>query len=325
MVIRNYFIKAQQLNRSPGPFLLGLLNCRNLLLKIIPISGQPINVPLFSNSNKLPVGAQPTLGVAYPEIEILFVTTKKDFEILPHAIMAAQKVTSHHSEITTYLIVPDSECQDARDLVSGMPGKIYVLPESEFFTSKQLIRIRNHFGSRSGWVIQQLLKVEFVSRSGKMGVLVVDSDTILLQPRMWLDSEGRQLLTPSWEWHKPYYDFLEAAGFRKGSITQSFVPHHMLMQPTFMREARTMVGWEEFDSLIEYLVFEGRNDVQSPFCIEFELYAQFMLQRHPDKLEISKWANIGIPRERSELSTQVLEVSRSLVGKFASVSFHAYL
>lgn len=325
MVIRSLFNKVQQLDSHPGRLFLGLLSIRNLLLQTFRIPGQPINLPLFSFSNKLPPGAQPAPDVTYPELEILFVTTKKDFEILPHAIMAAQKATSHHSVITTCLIVPDSECLDARVLASGLPGQIHVTPESEFFKNEQITRIRNHFGNRSGWVIQQLLKVEFVSRSNKKGVLVVDSDTILLAPRIWLDSQGRQLLTPSWEWHKPYYDFLEVAGFKKASLTQSFVPHHMLMQPIYMREARKMVGWEEFDSLINYLVTEGRNDIQSPFCIEFELYAQFMLQRHPEKLEISKWANIGIPREKSEVAKQVEDASRSLFGKFASVSFHAYL
>jgi len=324
-MIRRYFNSVQQLGKRPGAPFLAILKIRNLLLKALKFKGQAIELSLFSYSNKLTAGSQPTFGDIYPEIEVLFVTTKKDFEILPYAIMAAQKSVSHHSGSSTSLVVPDSEFQDARLLVASLPGDIRVLPESEFFSLDQMRKIREHFRSRSGWVIQQLLKVEFVTKSKKMGVLVVDSDTILLESRVWLDSQGRQLLTPTWEWHKPYYEFLEQAGFEKGSLTQSFVPHHMLMQPIYMREARKFVGWEDFETLIDYLVSRGRNDIQSPFCIEFELYAQFLLQKHPNKVEISKWANIGISRTKNELAKQIEVATHSMSGKFASVSFHSYL
>lgn len=324
-MIRSYFNSVQQLGKQPGSLFVMLLRLRNILIRAFGFKGKAIELDLFSYSNKLGAGARPKLGDKYPEIEILFVTTKKDFEILPYAIRAAQKSVQHHSGTSTSLIVPDSEIKFAQLLTVNLPGEIYVLPESDFFSSDQMARVRQHFGSRAGWVIQQLLKVEFVSSSRKEGVLVVDSDTLLLEPRVWLDSQGRQLLTPTWEWNKPYYDFLEQAGFEKGSLTHSFVPHHMLMQPVYMREARNFVSWGDFEKLISYLVLHGRNEIQSPFCIEFELYAQFMLQNHPNKIEISKWANIGIPRSKTGLANQIEGATQSLSGKFASVSFHEYL
>ncbi len=324
-MIRKYFNRVQELGRKPSFLLLAILVLRNFLICWFRFPGNRINVSLFSSANNLSAGAAPCAGGDYPAIEILFVTTKKDFEVLVHSIRAAQESTIHHLRSTTAVIVPDVEYGEASKLLSQGFADVRVLRESDFLTFEQMSRIRNRFGERSGWVIQQLLKVEYVSRSQQMGVLIVDSDTLLLNPRIWLDKSGRQLLSPSWEWHQPYYDFLENAGFEVGSLNQSFVSHHMLMQPQHMRNARLFLGWQDLDFLIEYLILKSNPHAQSPFCIEYELYAQYMLKFHPEKITLAKWSNIGISREARQLDTQIRFIKSSLSSKFASVSLHGYL
>jgi len=287
--------------------------------------GNAIKVSLFSYANNLPPGAAPSNEDKYPEIEILFITTKKDFGILVHSIRAAQESTKHHSNSSTSIVVPDAEYLEARSLLLREYANVKVLRESEFLTDEQITRIRNRFGKRSGWVIQQLLKVEYVSRSQQMGVLVVDSDTLLLEPRMWIDHDGRQLLTPSWEWHQPYYDFLVGAGFETGTLAKSFVSHHMLMQPIYMQAARSYLGWQDIDDLITYVILNSDPRAESPFCVEFELYAQFVLAFHPEKVVLSKWSNIGVSRDSADLDSQISSIKNLLTGKFASISLHAYL
>lgn len=44
---------------------------------------------------------------------------------------------------------------------------------------------------RWGWVKQQILKLVFVARSSSDGVLVLDANTIHLQPRVWLHGQGK--------------------------------------------------------------------------------------------------------------------------------------
>lgn len=324
-MIRKYFNRAQEIEHKPSLLFRLILVLRNILISWFRLPGNPIDVSLFSAANKLSFGATPDAGEDYPAIEILFVTTKKDFEILVHSIRAAQESTSHHPRSTTSVLVPDAEHDQASKLLSQGFRDVRVLRESDFLTIEQMSNIRNRFGKRSGWVIQQLLKVEFVSRSQQMGVLIVDSDTLILNPRIWLDKSGSQLLTPTWEWHQPYYDFLENAGFEAGSLKQSFVSHHMLMQPQHLRDARLFLGWQNLDFLIEYLILKSDIHAQSPFCIEYELYAQFMLKFHPEKVTLAKWSNIGISRETGNLDTQIRFIKNSLSSKFASVSLHAYL
>lgn len=324
-MIREYFNRAQEFGHKPSMLIQIILALRNFLITWCGFPGSRVAISLFSDANKLSFGIAPIAGEDYPEIEILFVTTKKDFEILVHSIRAAQEVTSHHLKATAVVIVPDNEHGEACDLLLQEFGDARVLCESDFLTTEQISNIRNRFGQRCGWVIQQLLKVEFVSRSEQVGVLIVDSDTLLLKPRIWLDNNGGQVLTPSWEWHPPYYEFLENAGFEIGSLKQSFVSHHMLMQPRYMRDAREFLDWQDLDFLIKYLILNSDIGAESPFCIEFELYAQFMLKFHPEKITLAKWSNIGMSRNIGQLDTQIEFIKRSLSPKFASVSLHAYL
>lgn len=324
-MLRKYFNRVQELHHQPSIFFLLILVLRNLLIYIFRLPGNAIKVSLFSYANNLSSGATPSINDKYPEIEILFVSTKKDFGILVHSIRAAQESTKHHSKTSTSIVVPDAEYLEARALLLREYPDIKILRESEFLTDEQITRIRNRFGKRSGWVIQQLLKVEYVSRSKQMGVLVVDSDTLLLEPRVWINEHGRQILTPSWEWHQPYYDFLVQAGFEIGTLTKSFVSHHMLMQPKYMQDARSYLGWQDLDVLITYLILNSDIRAESPFCIEFELYAQFVLAFHSEKIVLSKWSNIGVSRESADLDSQISSIKNLLTGKFASISLHAYL
>lgn len=324
-MIRKYFAFTQQLHRRPSRFILFMLFFRNVLFQLLQKQHRKISLKQFSHANNLPAGTDTFPGISYPMLEILFVSTEKDFSILPNSISAAVRSTSHHSEVKVVVIVPDKEVSLAKEQITNLIDGIEIQAESNYITEEQLESIRQRFKSRAGWVIQQILKVEYVSRSTAPGVLVVDSDTILLSKREWLTEDLRQILCPSWEWHEPYYAFLVRLGFDRRNLKHSFIAHHMLMQPKYMREARAFVAWQETDVLIRYLIDNADSNQSSPFCVEFELYAQFMLANYPEKVAVVKWSNIGIPRNALDIQSQVDMIQAELKDKFASVSLHSYL
>ena len=324
-MIRKYFEFTQQLHGRPSRFILVMLFFRNVLFQIQKKQHRKISLQQFSFANNLSAGNDPSSDISFPKIEILFVSTEKDFSILPYSILAAVHSTSHHREVKVVVIVPDKEVSLAKEQITNLVDGIEIQAESRYISDEQFASIRNRFKSRAGWVIQQILKVEFVSRSTAPGVLVVDSDTILLSQREWLTNDLRQILCPSWEWHKPYYDFLTRLGFDRRNLKHSFISHHMLMQPIYMREARAFVSWEKTETLIRYLIDNADPGESSPFCIEFELYAQYMLRNHSEKVRIVKWSNIGVARSAVNIEVQVDLIRAELKGQFASVSLHSYL
>jgi hypothetical protein len=101
----------------------------------------------------------------------------------------------------------------------------------------------------------------------------------------------------------------------------------MLFQPQIMKEVLTNIGWTTPDLLVQDLISSTKNDENSPFSIDYELYAQYLLSVHPEKVLIEKWSNLEASDKKfSESSVDYSRrVSASAVGKYASVSFHSYL
>ena len=90
-------------------------------------------------------------------------------------------------------------------------------------------------GNRIGWIYQQLLKLymPFVIPGISSNILLLDADTIFLNPVSFLNSKGEPLFNPSKNKQYPSY-FKHAKrllpDFRKVFPDYSGVCHHMLIQ-----------------------------------------------------------------------------------------------
>jgi hypothetical protein len=74
----------------------------------------------------------------------------------------------------------------------------------------------------------------------------------------------------------------------------------------------------------EILNFSEGDEV-SPFCIDFEFYAQYMYNYHSNLVRLEKWSNVGVKRVDAPIERQLDEAVPKSVGRFASISLHAYL
>ncbi len=252
------------------------------------------------------------------DIEILFVCAAKDIQILPNAIKNAMVATAAHNLKKVAIVVPEIDLLHIREACRGISELVVVVSENLILPADQIFELKQHFGHRAGWVIQQLLKIEYVSKAEVPGVLVCDSDTLLIQPRVWMNSNEEQLLTPTWEWHPAYYEFLSKLNLSSLKPKYTFVPHHMLMQPKFIREVRQLLGWNTLSEIRDYLVTNSETNEMSPFSVDYELYAQFMFKFHRDKVLLSKWSNLEQLRFREEKN-------EGKYRKYNSISFHDHL
>lgn len=318
------FPDIQSISYKPHKYLFTLVHKAHLVIRFLGGKGLSKYFRYLEIST-LPFTKLDSLPSSAPEIEILFVTTEKDFPVLKKAIQFASQATSHHKKTDFITLVPDHEVDICTKFLAELEFPVKVLKESQYINQDIRNRIKTKFGNRFGWVIQQILKDLYVLNSNSAGVLIVDSDTLLLEKRMWLDSEGNQLLTPSWEYHLPYYQFLETRGVCDNWPKFTFVSHHMLMQPKILREAFEYAGWASTEALIDSLVEVQNLNEQSPFCIEYELYGQYIVSRYPHLIKLEKWSNIGCSRDTTNGSSIEEIVFERYSGKYASVSLHSYL
>ena len=263
-----------------------------------------------------------------PEIDLFLACAGKDLLTLPLAISAAA-VNVKNPIGTISVAVPDHDRDTAQSVLaetlsSGTLDRVRITADSEWVNPKTINDLRQVFGNRFGWVLQQIITTNFVLKSSSRGVLVINSDTVLTRPKLFLDSKGKQILHRSSEFNEPYYKYLRSLD-EQLEVKSSHVTHHMLMQPDLMRAVMRHIGFESIDALGRSVIDFSSKTGQRQFCLEFELYAQFVKLLFPERIIEIKFSNISVSRtdELAVLERQAHQIGRSKV--FNSVSFHDYL
>jgi hypothetical protein len=258
-------------------------------------------------------------------IELVFVSIKKDFPVLVESIKFAKLSISRYQYGGVRVIVPElevSECE-ALFLKSGL-GEISVVSENTLVSPDSVDLLRATFNGRANWVLQQILKVQAVLTSTSDASLIVDSDTLLLTRRPWFSANSSQLLTPSYEYNAPYYYFLERLSISDQNPKYTFISHHMLMQKLELAETFLALEWGDVHNMIEYICQNANAELESPVCVEYELYAQALLRRSPSKVHFGTWSNISISRVFLDRVLTLKYALWVLSICFHSVSLHSW-
>jgi len=282
------------------------------------------DIKRFIAINKLPNNPLKSSELDTPAIHLLLVTKSQDIHLLEVVITQALK-NSLNPITAIIIIVPNIEVNHVSKLLKGnffsdllsISGEDFVIPE------KVRNQIKLEFGNLYGWILQQLLKIWSVANSNAQGVLVLDADTILLSPKLFLDKFETQILQPSFEFHLPYYEFLNNFKPHFGKFDNSFISHHMLMQPKYAAEAFRRISSTLDDFAQEICSKYDKREI-NPICIEFELYAQFMITNFRSKVVLSKWSNLSVKRSKILDENGNYNFS-SYVNKFNSISVHSWM
>ena len=270
------------------------------------------NGQLFSSSNN-------------PEIEILFVVASKDFKILPESISRA--VGNSINSISKITIITRSvDVSMCEKLINELKFKIpvTVLNEDDVIIESDRVKLKTKFKENYGWILQQLLTVDYILKSSSKGVLAIDADTIMMQNTLWLNSKGEQILLVSHEYHKPYYQFLRNINLIKYMPDYTFITHHMLFQPEKLKNIWGKVGVYNITDVVHILVENDNLKPLSPVCLEFEPYAQGLMLNFPSQVVLSRFCNIRLSAKSHQLDLAASIERLEDEGLYKSVSFHSW-
>jgi hypothetical protein len=126
----------------------------------------------------------------------------------------------------------------------------------------------------------------------------------------------------SYEYHKPYYDFLRRFRLDEKKFKASHITHHMLMQPKYLRLIYSEFIHEDFTNLdyfVEQIIKYSDPAESSPVCVEFELYALGMRSKFESKVQLRKFGNRSVDRQ-----TYIESSAKDFHG-LNSISLHSYL
>jgi hypothetical protein len=167
--------------------------------------------------------------------------------------------------------------------------------------------------SRNGWYLQQLLKLYagFVVPDISEKYLVIDADTFFLKPTTFLDGDVC-LYNVGTEYHAPYFAHMSKLHpDLKKYTTSSGICHHMMFETKYVKHLFEIV--ESLNSDEFYKVFlKCVTEYTGSGASEYEIYFNFMLKFHSDKIKI---------RSLSFKNTNRLELDSG----FDYISYHWYM
>jgi Family of unknown function (DUF6492) len=197
-------------------------------------------------------------------------------------------------------------------------GRVYVISKSPFtkeaewvdetlfpfsYSSVNRQVYREEQGDRTGWVFQQLLKfyAPFVIPEISSNVLIIDADTVFLNPVSFITEKGNPMFNPRLQYTPSYFTHMKKLlpSVKPNKII-SAVTHHMLFQRAVLEDL-----FSEVEKLHQKPFWEAFCDCTSfPVSVpsEYEIYYHFFASRSKQpKLHLLKWRNHPDPSEASLL------------------------
>ena len=255
-------------------------------------------------------------------ISVMIPCIDKDWAILPFCLQGIE--TNILNKVQKISVVTN----DIEYIPNYRSSKLEILHEKEFLAN-DIIKLLDRYvpQSKRGWVIKQILTFKFAYQSADAYILVVDADTVLTKPRLFVQG-GRQVLIPVVEYND-YDSFATNTTWgRKGaSFGISFTCHHLLLQTDLVREMFDEIGG--FSEGVKRWLISADNDPWSPIS-DMHSYGTWMLNTHPGRTVFARWGNLRVSRTVLEhyQGQSNVDVYRYLVSKFSrynSISFHHYL
>ncbi|HEY5236698.1 MAG TPA: hypothetical protein VIJ14_11010, partial [Rhabdochlamydiaceae bacterium] len=145
-------------------------------------------------------------------------------------------------------------------------------------------------------ITQQLMKLytPYTIPEISSNVLLLDADTVFLNPIEFINSEGEPYFTAAGEYHIPYFEHMKRLlPWLKRETDHSGICHHMLMQKCVLDDLFQMIEkqhqtapWKAICSCVTDFYGSGLS--------EYEIYFNFILARS-DQAHIRslKWENWG--------------------------------
>jgi hypothetical protein len=153
----------------------------------------------------------------------------------------------------------------------------------------------SHAHNRSGWYLQQLLKL--YAGHCIPGILprylVVDCDTQFVRPTHFIEpNTGKMVFSLGQQHHKPYFNHMQRLhpDFKRQRPNMSGIIHHMMFDVSFVDELINMVETQHPGRPFWQVFLEQVDVKDQPLsgASEYELYFNFMLAFHSEDMLIRK-------------------------------------
>lgn len=247
------------------------------------------------------------------KIDILIPAIEKDLGTLPFVIDALRKHVKH--PIGQIMIVAPKK-KRIMDLCVRKGCK-FINENTVLPITKKDIVYRSRTWERSGWLFQQLLKLNGDTLSSSKFFLVIDADTVLIRPHTFRSGNKTVFYCRYWSQGEYFRTYRKLMG-RQRSSSSSFVTHYMLFEKSKLIQMKRAIEAKHHMSWHAAILRSIDRTKQFGFS-EFETYGNFLHSTYPGGLILKKALNKSLNMNVKQASNaRVVRLSR----KFRSISFH---
>lgn len=236
-------------------------------------------------------------------IDIYIPVTKKDIGFLTQVVKAARENIKH--PINKIFIVgnKNDEIEGAAKLLNA----VFVDELTVLGYGKTRINYVVEGDDRSGWLYQQLLKLNADKITKMDNFLVLDADTLLIKPKIFLHKH-RFIFDMSEERHEPYHKVYKKIMQKNTSSTLSFITHYMIFNRHILKNLKLEIEKKHNKPWDEVIIENTDYQDKSGFS-EYELYGNYALHFFSKKVKFEYWFNSS---------------SDKCPNPTKSISFHSY-
>lgn len=182
-------------------------------------------------------------------------------------------------------------------------------------------------GKRTGWYVQQFIKLGYSKICKDEYYLLWDSDTIPVKRIELFDEDGVPFIDCKTEYHKPYFDTIGnlLPGYKK-QVKESFIAEHMLINKQVMldlindiEQNTALAGVDYIEKIINAI--DSKELASSGFS-EFETYGTYVYKKYPDRYKVRKWKSLRFGGFYFEGANDLNDENRKwLAKKYDAISF----
>ena len=247
------------------------------------------------------------------KIDILIPAIEKDLVTLPFVIDSVRKYVKH--PIGQIMIVAPRK-KRIMDLCVRKGCK-FINENTVLPITKKDINYRSKTWERSGWLFQQLLKLNGATLGSSNFFLAIDADTVMIRPHVFRTRNKTVFYTRNWSRNEYFTTYRKLLG-KKRSTSTSFVTHYMLFEKSRLVEMKRVIEAKHHRRWYSAIIRSMDKTKQFAFS-EFETYANYVYSTHPEGLILKKSLNKGLNMSVTQASeTRVNRLSK----QYRSISFH---
>lgn len=246
-------------------------------------------------------------------MDVLIPAIDKDMGTLPLVIDSLRRYVQHRIG-TIYIVSPKSD--RIRQLCANKKCT-FIDEKTVLPITKKHIRYGTARWDRSGWLYQQLLKMNGDKISKAPFFLVIDADTILIRPHVFRKDGKTIFYYRSWSQPEYFRTYHKLMGVKAPS-PKSFVTHYMLFEKAQLTRLKQVIETRHGKPWFHAIIQSINRKKQFGFS-EYETYANYLYSKQPARMILRKSLNKALHSRASSLSQKKLD---SLAKNHRSLSFH---